>query len=141
MEIKFKKLYLDAKIFKYQREGDAGADIYANEEVTIQPMEVSIIKTGIALQLPANHELQIRCRSGLASKGVVLANGVGTIDETYRGEIGVILMNTNDKPIKIQKGDRVAQAVLAPVLRAKFVEVEELSETVRGAKGFGSSGV
>lgn len=141
MKVKFKKLHPDAQIFVYQREGDAGADIYSNEEVVINPMDVCIVKTGIAVQLPKDHELQIRCRSGLASKGIVLANGIGTIDETYRGEIGVILLNTNDVPKKIYKGDRIAQAVLAPVLKAEFVEVDELSETERGDKGFGSTGV
>lgn len=141
VKVKYTKLTEDAQIFAYQHQGDAGADIYCNEDTVVQPMTPTIIKTGIAVELPKGYEMQIRCRSGLATKGFFIMNGVGTIDETYRGEIGVIMMNTNTVPKRFEKGDRIAQAVIAPVTKAEYVETEELTDTVRGSGGFGSTGI
>ena len=136
VQVKFKKLTEDAQIFEYKTIGAVGADIYSNEEVILQPTTPTIIKTGIAVQLPEGYEMQIRCRSGLATKGFMLANGVGTVDEDFRAEIGVIMINTNDIPKKIEKGDRIAQAVIAPVIKADYIEVTELNDTERGSGGF-----
>jgi dUTP pyrophosphatase len=102
----------------------------------------ALVPTGLAMALPADYELQIRPRSGLALKnGITLPNSPGTIDEDYRGEIGVIVLNTGAEPFTVTRGMRIAQAVLAPVFRAAFVEVSTLDETKRGTGGFGSTGV
>jgi dUTP pyrophosphatase len=127
----------------YATEGAAGMDLLAavSGPVTLAPGQRALIPTGLAIALPRGHELQIRPRSGLAMRhGIVLPNSPGTIDEDYRGEIQVIMLNTGDAPFTVERGARIAQAVLAPVLRATWQEVEVLADTARGSGGFGSTG-
>ena len=127
----------------YATEGAAGMDLLAavSAPVTLAPGRRALIPTGLAIALPRGHELQIRPRSGLAMRhGIVLPNSPGTIDEDYRGEIQVIMLNTGDAPFTVERGARIAQAVLAPVLRATWQEVEVLADTARGSGGFGSTG-
>jgi len=127
----------------YATPGAAGMDLLAAvaEPVTIAPGARALIPTGLRVALPAGHELQVRPRSGLALKnGILLANSPGTIDEDYRGEIGIIVLNAGDVPFTVERGMRIAQAVLAPVTRAAWAEAETLPETARGAGGFGSTG-
>ena len=127
----------------YATPGAAGMDLLAAvaESVTIAPGARALIPTGLRVALPAGHELQVRPRSGLALKnGILLANSPGTIDEDYRGEIGIIVLNAGDVPFTVERGMRIAQAVLAPVTRAAWAEAETLPETARGAGGFGSTG-
>ena len=127
----------------YATPGAAGMDLLAavTEPVTIAPGKRALIPTGLQVALPAGHELQIRPRSGLALKnGILLANSPGTIDEDYRGEIGIIVLNAGDVPFTVERGMRIAQAVLAPVTRAAWAAVETLPETARVAGGFGSTG-
>ncbi len=121
----------------------AGADLRAaiDSDVIIEPGCRALIKTGFAMALPDNFEAQIRPRSGLALKhGITVLNSPGTIDADYRGEIGIILINHGDSDFTVQRGDRIAQMVIAPFVQADFKAVESLSETKRGAGGFGSSG-
>jgi len=121
----------------------AGADLRAavDDDVIIQPGETALIKTGFAMALPDNFEAQVRPRSGLALKfGITVLNTPGTIDADYRGEVGVILINHGKEPFTISRGDRIAQMIIAPFVQADFSSVSELSETQRGAGGFGSSG-
>ncbi|AWB49755.1 dUTP diphosphatase [Gemmobacter aquarius] len=132
----------------YETPGAAGADIRANlpqdqreTGITLAPMQRLIAPTGIRVEIPAGYEIQIRPRSGLALKhGITLPNTPGTIDSDYRGPLGVALVNLSDQPYIIRHGDRIAQMVVAPVLQARFQVVERLSETARGAGGFGSTG-
>ena len=133
----------DLPLPSYATEGAAGMDLLAAvaEPVTLGPGQRALIPTGLAIALPPGHELQIRPRSGLALRhGIVLPNSPGTIDEDYRGEIQVIMLNTGDAPFVIERGARIAQAVLAPVIRAVWREVEALDETARNQGGFGSTG-
>ncbi len=127
----------------YATPGAAGMDVCAavTEPVTIAPGRRALIPTGFAIALPPGYELQIRPRSGLALKhGIVLPNSPGTIDEDYRGEIQVIILNASDEHFTITRGMRIAQAILAPVVRAAWQEVETLDNTTRGTAGFGSTG-
>jgi dUTP pyrophosphatase len=127
----------------YATAGAAGFDLLAAvaAPVTIPPGGRALVPTGLCIALPAGYELQVRPRSGLALKhGIVLPNSPGTIDEDYRGEVGVIVLNAGDAPFTVERGMRIAQGVLAPVVRAAWSEVEELPETARGAGGFGSTG-
>jgi dUTP pyrophosphatase len=127
----------------YATPGAAAMDLLAAvaAPVVVPPGGRVLIPTGLRVALPAGHEWQIRPRSGLALKhGVTLVNAPGTIDEDYRGEVGVILLNTGAEDFVVERGMRVAQAVLAPVVRAVFEEVVVLPETTRGAGGFGSTG-
>ena len=127
----------------YATAGAAGMDLLAavTAPVTIAPGARALIPTGLQVALPMGHELQVRPRSGLALKnGILVANSPGTIDEDYRGEIGIILLNAGDAPFTVERGMRVAQAVLAPVTRAAWAEVDTLPETSRGVGGFGSTG-
>lgn len=129
---------------EYMHPGDAGCDFQAalNMPIRLWPGERKLIPTGIRMAIPEGYELQIRSRSGLSLKhGVIVANAPGTIDAGYRGEIGIILQNLGEEPFSIEPGDRIAQGVLAPVIRAEFVQVDSLGGTVRGDGGFGSSGV
>ncbi|MGB9577196.1 MAG: dUTP diphosphatase [Candidatus Micrarchaeia archaeon] len=127
---------------QYMTEGSAGADLRAavEEEVVIAPGETALIPTGLHFEIPRGYEMQLRPRSSLALKGVTLPNSPATIDCDYRGECKVILLNLGSKPFTVRRGDRIAQAVLARVERASFVEEEELSGTARGEGGFGSTG-
>jgi len=128
----------------YATPGAAGMDLLAAvaEPVTIPPGSRALIPTGLAIALPVGHELQIRPRSGLALKnGIVLPNSPGTIDEDYRGEVQVIVLNAGTEAFTVERGMRIAQAILAPVTRASWQEVAELPETIRAAGGFGSTGI
>ncbi len=125
----------------YATEGAAGMDVVSAEDVTIQPGARHAVATGLAMAIPYGYEIQVRPRSGLALKhGITVPNTPGTIDSDYRGELKVILINHGDTAFEIQRGDRVAQLVLAPVTRAAWLEADELDETARGEGGFGSTG-
>ncbi|MEV2911040.1 dUTP diphosphatase [Paenibacillus larvae] len=151
MEVKIKKLHPDAVIPQYATAGAAGFDLVALEDVLIEPGDVKTIRTGLAFEIPVGYELQIRPRSGVSLKTKLRQpNSVGTIDSDYRGEVQLMFENTLTKlahlnvklaSYLIQKGDRLAQGIIAPVVRAEFTVVEELSETKRGAGGFGHTGV
>ena len=128
----------------YETLASAGMDLRANisENVTLKPLQRAIVKTGLFIELPVGFEAQVRPRSGLAAKkGITVLNAPGTVDADYRGEIGVILVNLSDADFTIENGERIAQLVIAKHERAEWIEVEELSETSRGAGGFGSTGV
>ncbi len=128
----------------YETEASAGMDLRANisEAITLKPLERAIVTTGLFMELPIGFEAQVRPRSGLAAKkGITVLNAPGTIDADYRGEIGVILVNLSNEEFVIEDGERVAQLVIAKHERAEWIQVEELSETSRGAGGFGSTGV
>ena len=128
----------------YETEQSAGMDLRANidKSITLKPLERAIIKTGLFIALPAGFEAQVRPRSGLAAKkGITVLNSPGTVDADYRGEIGVILVNLSNEDFVVQDGERVAQLVIAKHERVTWEEVEILSETERGAGGFGSTGV
>ena len=125
----------------YATEGAAGMDVVAAEELTLAPGERHAVATGFAIAIPPGYEVQVRPRSGLALKnGVTCLNTPGTIDEDYRGEVKVILANLGSEPFAVRRGERIAQLVPAPVLKAAFREVDELDATTRGAGGFGSTG-
>jgi dUTP pyrophosphatase len=125
----------------YATAGAAGMDVLSAENVTLAPGARHAVATGLALAIPAGYEIQVRPRSGLALKhGITVPNTPGTIDSDYRGELKVILINLGDEPFAVQRGDRVAQLVLAPVVQAAWDEVAELDATERGAGGFGSTG-
>ncbi|MFT5761475.1 MAG: dUTP pyrophosphatase [Polaribacter sp.] len=128
----------------YETEGSAGMDLRANlnEPVVLQPLERAIVKTGLFIALPIGFEAQVRPRSGLAAKkGITVLNSPGTVDADYRGEIGVILVNLSNEDFIINDGERIAQLVIAKHERVNWQEVNILSETERGAGGFGSTGV
>jgi dUTP pyrophosphatase len=125
----------------YATDGAAGLDVVAAEDMILEPGQRHAVATGFAIALPSGYEVQVRPRSGLALKhGITCLNTPGTIDEDYRGEVKVILANLGSEPFAVRRGERVAQLVPAPVLKAAFREVETLEETVRGAGGFGSTG-
>ncbi|PEW95875.1 dUTP diphosphatase [Bacillus cereus] len=140
MNIKVKKLHKDAVIPKYAKHGDSGFDLVSMEDVTIKPGENVIIKTGVAYEIPVGFELQVRPRSGMSVK-TPLRVILGTVDAGYRSDVGVIADNIGSEPFEVKRGDRVAQGVIAPVIRANLIEVDELSETERGNGGFGSTGI
>ena len=143
MKINIKKLNDNAVIPTYGSEYAAGADLYAciEESVSILPNETKLIKTGLALELPVGYAAFIYARSGLASKrGLAPANKVGVVDCDYRGEVMVALHNHSNTEQVVEKGERIAQMVIAPYITAEFCVVDELSDTVRGAGGFGSTG-
>jgi dUTP pyrophosphatase len=128
----------------YETEGAAGMDLRANisESITLKPLERAIVKTGLFIALPVGFEAQVRPRSGLAAKkGITVLNSPGTVDADYRGEIGVILVNLSNDNFVINDGERIAQLIIAKHERAIWQEVTVLSETERGAGGFGSTGV
>ena len=125
----------------YATEGAAGLDVVAAVDVSLAPGEREAVPTGFAIEIPPGYEVQVRPRSGLALKhGVTCLNTPGTIDSDYRGEVKVILANLGAEPFSVGRGERIAQLVPAPVLRATFEEVEQLSDTARGGGGFGSTG-
>lgn len=129
----------------YATLGAAGADLHADtggETITLAPGARALIGTGLSMAIPQGYEMQIRPRSGLALKhGLTLANAPGTIDSDYRGPLGVILINHGDRPFDVTHGMRIAQAVVAPVVQARFEMTDELNRTERGAGGFGSTGL
>lgn len=127
----------------YETIASAGMDLRAHIEapITLKPLERTIIKTGLFIELPIGFEAQVRPRSGLAAKkGITVLNAPGTVDADYRGEIGVILVNLSNEDFMIENGERIAQLVIAKHERAEWIEVETLSETSRGEGGFGSTG-
>lgn len=142
VELKVKRTNQEAKIPQYAHEGDAGMDLFSVEDKIIGAGETALIKTGIIIELPANTEAQIRPRSGLALKNsITVLNTPGTIDEGYRGEIGVILINHGKSPFKVEKEMRIAQMVIKPVLKVLIKEVGEVSLSERNNEGFGSTGL
>ena len=126
---------------RYASEDAAGLDITSAEDLILEPGQRHAVATGFAIEIPRGFEVQVRPRSGLAIKnGITCLNTPGTIDSDYRGEVKVILVNLSKEPFAVRRGERIAQLVPAPVLRADFVEVGELGESARGSGGFGSTG-
>ena len=143
-EILIKRLSKEISLPKYETDGSSGLDLAAciDKKIEIKPGKSHVIPTGLAVSIPKDFEIQIRPRSGLAAKNQIsVLNSPGTIDADYRGEIKVILINLGNKSFIVEKGLRIAQMVLCPIVRAKLKEVETLEETHRGAGGFGSTGV
>ncbi|ANT40186.1 deoxyuridine 5'-triphosphate nucleotidohydrolase [Bacillus cereus] len=135
----------DVELPKYAKTGDSGFDLVAAEDTIIWPGETKVVQTGLSFEIPPGYELQVRPRSGM-TRNTKLRVVLGTVDSGYRGEVGVLVDNT-ERPISlnmqahvIEKGTRIAQGVIAPVVTAHFVEVEELSVSERGVGGFGSTG-
>jgi dUTP pyrophosphatase len=154
MKVKIKKLHEDAIIPKYAHLGDSGFDLHALEETYVKAGETKLIKTGLSFSVSEGYELQIRPRSGMSLKTPLrVANAPGTVDSSFVGEVCVIMSNLGyhdredglfgiqlGNSFQIKKGDRIAQGVICPVIRAEFEVVEELEETSRGSGGFGSTG-
>ncbi len=142
MQLKIKKIHNQARLPEYAHTGDAGMDLFSVEEKSIDPGETVLIKTGIIIELPPNTEAQVRPRSGLALKNsITVLNSPGTIDEGYRGEIGVILINHGKENFKVEPQMRIAQMVIKPIIRVQIEEVEEVTQSDRSTGGFGSTGV
>ena len=142
LNVKVKRINEAAIIPQYAHKGDAGLDLFSVEEKNITPGETALVHTGIQIELPEGTEAQIRPRSGLALKySITVLNTPGTIDEGYRGEIGVILINHGKFDFKVEKGMKIAQMVIKPVLRVSIVEADELGTTERAEGGFGSTGL
>ncbi|HEV7644934.1 MAG TPA: dUTP diphosphatase [Pyrinomonadaceae bacterium] len=141
MILKIKKLHPDAILPSYAHPGDAGLDLFSVEDAEIGAGQVALIKTGISIELPAGTEGQVRPRSGLALKHqITVLNTPGTIDEGYRGEVRIIMINLGKETFAVAKGMKIAQLLVKPVVRVEVQEAEELSDTARGAGGFGSTG-
>lgn len=141
MEIRLRKVHPNAIVPTYQHEGDSGLDLHAVEAVAIAPKERMLVRTGLAAELPLGTELQIRPRSGLALKhGITVLNSPGTIDSNYRGEIGVILINHGESIFQVEVGMRIAQMVMASIVRPQITIVDQINESSRGTGGFGSTG-
>ena len=143
-EILIKRFSKQVPIPKYETDGSSGLDLSAciDKSIEIKPGKSKIIHTGLAVVIPENFEIQIRPRSGLAAKNQIsVLNTPGTVDSDYRGELKVILINLGEKSFIVEKGLRIAQMVLCPVVKAKLKEVESLEDTKRGSGGFGSTGV
>ena len=143
-EILIKRLSKNIPLPKYKTDGSSGLDIAADikKNIEIKPGKTEIIPTGLAVSIPKNFEIQIRPRSGLAAKNQIsILNTPGTIDADYRGELKVILINLGSKSFVVEKGLRIAQIVLCPIVKATIKEVETLDNTKRGSGGFGSTGV
>jgi dUTP pyrophosphatase len=133
----------DLPLPAYETEGAAGMDVRAavSEPLTLPPGAIALVPTGLVLEVPEGHEMQVRPRSGLAARhGVTLPNSPATIDSDYRGEVRVILQNLGAEPVVVERGDRIAQFVLQRVPRVEWVEAEALTATARGAGGFGHTG-
>ncbi len=141
VKVLLKKLNSNGFIPTYMTGGSSGLDLYSAEEKIIPPGRWEIVSTGIAVEIPQGYEGQIRSRSGLAKNyGVFVLNSPGTIDSDYRGEVKVILMNLGNEPFRVNIGDRIAQLVIAPIVHAEILEVENLSTTERNDGGFGHTG-
>ena len=143
INLKFKKLHENVNLPSYQTVGAAGMDLCAflDEPITLKSLERRLIPTGLKMEIPHGYEAQVRPRSGMSIKhGITLVNCVGTIDEDYRGELCVPVINLSTEEFTIHNGDRIAQMIIAPVTRANIEVVSELSETNRGEGGFGSTG-
>ncbi|MFC1884841.1 dUTP diphosphatase [Thermodesulfobacteriota bacterium] len=134
----------DLPLPTYESEGSSGMDIRAcvEQPIKVNPGEIKLVPTGLAVSIPPGYEAQVRPRSGLAIKnGIGMVNSPGTIDSDYRGELGIILINWGTDPVIINRGDRIAQLILSKVYRAELMEVERLDDTSRGRGGFGHTGV
>jgi dUTP pyrophosphatase len=141
MQLKVKRLNPGALLPSYARAGDAGLDLFAVASATIGPGASALVGTGIAIELPPGTEAQVRPRSGLALKhAITVLNTPGTVDEGYRGEVGVILINHGQTAFVIEAGMKIAQLVVSPRIEVEVTEAAELSDTHRGAGGFGSTG-
>lgn len=143
LTVQVRRLSPSAILPRYMTDLAAGVDLHAAlaADVTLSPGERTLVPTGLALAIPAGFEGQVRPRSGLAlKKGVSLVNSPGTIDADYRGEVGIIIINHGQETVTISPGERIAQLIIAPVVRAEFVEMEELDATRRNAGGFGHTG-
>ena len=141
MKLGIKRLSESAIIPKYQSKQASGFDLHVINDCVLKPGETHLISTGLAFDIPEGYEIQIRPRSGLSAKtGLRVCNSPGTVDQDFRGEVKIIMANTGNLIEIIDKGDRIAQAVLAPVVQAEIVEVEEINQTERGSGGFGSTG-
>lgn len=140
MKVKFKKLNPAAQVPAYKTVGAAGCDVYSVSDVTIAAMGIAFVPLGFSVEVPEGYECQVRPRSGLASKGITVFNSPGTVDSDFRGEMKVLLFNCIPQPVTLYTGERIAQLVFAPVEQAEFEIVQELSETERGAGGWGSTG-
>lgn len=139
MKIKIKKLDQNVSLPSYAKLGDAGLDLRSNEDKVLLPGERYCFKTGLAFEIPEGFVGLVWDRSGMALKEG-LKTMAGVVDSGYRGEIGIVALNTSDTEIKVEKGDRIAQILIQPVMRAEIEEIEELSESERGEGGFGGSG-
>jgi dUTP pyrophosphatase len=141
MQLKVKRLDPAAVLPSYARPGDAGLDLFAARALTIGPGESALVPTGIAIELPPGTEGQVRPRSGLALKfAITVLNTPGTVDEGYRGEVGVILINHGRAPFAVDAGMKIAQLVITPRVHVDVIDAQELSDTQRGTGGFGSTG-
>ena len=143
VKVLVKKLNIRVKLPSYKTEGSSGMDLIAFVEkpIEIKPNSSALIPTGLSIAIPENYEVQIRPRSGLAAKSnITVLNTPGTIDSDYRGEIKIILFNHGKENFIVNNKDRVAQMILAPIVKIEFEEVEELPDTIRGSGGFGSTG-
>lgn len=141
VKVLVKRLKDNATLPTYMTNGSSGLDLYSAEEKIIPPGKWEVISTGIAVEIPYGYEGEVRSRSGIAKDhGIFVLNSPGTIDSDYRGEVKVILMNLGEESFKVNIGDRIAQLVISPVVKAEVLEVEELSNTERNAGGFGHTG-
>jgi len=141
LKVKIQKISEDAIIPHYAHEDDAGMDLYSTKECIIGPNHRILVGTGIKIEIPKGYEMQIRPKSGLALKeGITVLNTPGTIDAGYRGEVGIIIVNHSSRIYKIERGQKIAQAVFNKIEKVQLVE-SELSQTKRGAGGFGSTGI
>ncbi len=143
IKVLLKKLDSQVQIPSFKTEGSSGMDLMAfiKDPIIIEPNSSALIPTGLSVAIPNDVEIQIRPRSGLAAKSNIgVLNSPGTIDSDYRGEIKIILFNHGDKKFTVKNNDRVAQMVIAPILKANFEEVDKLPDTIRGIGGFGSTG-
>lgn len=140
IKVGVKKLNSKARIPTYADPGSSGFDFHSTHDLIIPVGGFGIISSGLAFEIPPEFEIQVRGRSGLAFKEQIVAAHFGTIDDSYKGEVKVILFNLSNKPYRINTGDKIAQGVLAEVPKAVFEEVDELSKSLRGDNGFGSTG-
>lgn len=136
-----RRLDADLPELSYATSGSAAFDVRSRIDCEIQPSEIALIPTGVAFELPSGYEAQVRSRSGLATKGIVVVNAPGTIDADFRGEIQVILINLGKTPFHVERSMRIAQVLICPVTQVTFQWVDQLSETERGQGGFGSTGL
>lgn len=142
MKLLVERINENATVPFYAQVGDVGLDLFSIEEAMVNPGERMLIHTGIRIQLPKNTEAQIRPRSGLALKyGITVLNTPGTIDEGYRGEVGIILINHGNEPFLVKENMKIAQMIIKPTITVEVEEVKELGETSRGEGGFGSTGM
>ena len=142
MKVLFRKIDPAARLPEYAHPGDAGMDVFSADDVMLPSGGRAIVHTGLVMQLPPDAEAQVRPRSGLALKhGVTVLNAPGTIDAGYRGEVGVILVNHGAEPFRVEKGMKIAQIVVAPVVHAEIAETAKTDSTDRGTGGFGSTGI